>query len=180
MKKFLLLGHSEHGKDVAAAYMSQAYGISYEGSSQVAIGELRPLLVTLIGETNYKTLYQNRGENLYTLFRNTSHHVNMRTVLHNAINLYNTPDKAALTRLILSRADMYVGLRDLEELKAGVDLFDHILWIHRPGHTKEPFSSFNITLADVEEMAEDKLSLVYNPEDETFFRNIDKAMEEVL
>lgn len=57
------------------------------------------------------------------------------------VSAYNTPDKAKLVKQVLSKYEMYVGMRCHEEFAATKHLFDRILWVHAPGKPKDPSMS---------------------------------------
>jgi hypothetical protein len=57
--------------------------------------------------------------------------VNHRQEWYEQIAAYNTPDKARLAREIYAEADMYVGIRSLDEFFAvrREGLFDYAIWV---------------------------------------------------
>jgi len=130
-QKFLILGHGRHGKDTVAELMHKHYGISYISSSFALCKEIFPALDAALG---YTSMMDGAGEYIDMTeqdfieyaFQDRSNH---RLLWKELITLYNTPDKSALCKLILSQADCYVGLRCDKEYEASRCLFDHILWV---------------------------------------------------
>lgn len=114
--KLLILGHGGHGKDTAAEIIKDLYGLAFLSSSWATCEEVvYPVLKDLYDYESPEECYNDRH--------------NHRQEWFDLISEYNTPDKASLAKLILSRSDVYVGLRCPVELEASRHLFDHILWV---------------------------------------------------
>lgn len=113
--KILILGHGGHGKDTVAAMLAKLTGMKFTSSSRAALDVIYPTLKEIYGNTD-KMWYFNMRR---------SH----RLLWKELISLYNTPDKAALTKHILKDNDIYVGMRSLDEYEASKDLFDHIIYV---------------------------------------------------
>ena len=132
--KILILGHGRHGKDTAAKIISEVCDISFVSSSWAALDAIYPALKITTGIDSKIELYNRRHEN--------------RELWKSLIGLYNTPDKTALTKHILSKNDMYVGMRCKDEYEHSKILFDHVFWVDRS----------NIETVDK------SMSIEYNPE----------------
>ena len=136
--KILLLGHGGHGKDEVALMFNRMFGVTFTSSSMAAAKIF--LFDLLKDEYGYKTL-----EECYSDRNSTPE---MRTIWYNHICEYNKDDKARLAKEILETSDMYVGMRDSEEIDEcdRQSLFDLKIWVdgyHRLG-TKEASTSFKI------------------------------------
>lgn len=128
----LVLGHGGHGKGAFCKLLTQLYGAECLSSSRAALPHIYPALkasgrgggfyadcdrVAPVASTDFdiEAAYASRGEN--------------RELWARLISLYNTPDKTTLTREILSRADVYDGMRCAEEFAASRHLFDYVVWV---------------------------------------------------
>lgn len=114
--KILILGHGQHGKDTFAELLSKKYNLRFQSSSLEAFEAIKPAL---------KAVFHSAGcdETLYQLRR---HHRELYKAL---ISLYNTPDKSALSKKIISHNDIYVGMRSSDEFVSSKHLFDLIFWV---------------------------------------------------
>jgi hypothetical protein len=135
MKKLLIIGHQDHGKDTTAEIFKQLYGFSYRGSS-IAASEIF-LYDKLKRKYGYKS-----PEECYV------DRVNHRVEWHDEIEAYNTPDKARLAKDILATNDIYVGMRNHKEIaeckKQG--LFRLVIGVYDPRKPEEDKRSFPIDL----------------------------------
>lgn len=124
--KVLILGSGNHGKDTVAEIIRELYGLEFLSSSRATCEEVvYPVLSPKYGYESPEECYNDRH--------------NHRQEWFNLISEYNTPDKSSLTKLILGKSDVYVGLRCPIELEASRHLFDHILWVDASDrHPKEP------------------------------------------
>lgn len=121
--KLLILGHARHGKDTAAEYLRDRWGVSFQSSSLTAARVILPVLNAargLAGAPPYMSPL--------AAF-NDRQSPRMRELWKRAISLYNAADKTALAREILKDSDCYVGMRALDEYQATQRLFDHVLWV---------------------------------------------------
>ena len=127
MKKrptLLILGYKRSGKDTAAEYWRDNYGLTFQSSSRAAAE------IFIFDEL--KTKY-----NYNTIDECFEDRVNHRPEWFNMIADYNTPDETRLAVDIVERTGCYVGMRRLEEVtacklaknKKGGQLFDLIIWI---------------------------------------------------
>lgn len=139
--KLLIIGHARHGKDTAAEFLAEMYGVSYKSSS-VAASEIF-LYDALKGRYGYQTPDQ--------CFEDR---VNRRAEWHDLICDYNKNDKARLAKDILGIADIYVGMRSNEEvaecLRQG--LFDLVIGVFDWRKRLEPADSFSIDIWECADM----------------------------
>lgn len=133
--KLLILGMARHGKDTVSEILRDDFGLSFQSSSMFAAEHVvQPAMVEYLN-ISYDTLedcYEDR--------------VNHRAFWYDAISAYNEVDKARLAREILSKYDMYVGMRSAREYEAALPLFDAVAWVDasRRGLPPEPASSMSI------------------------------------
>lgn len=122
----LILGHGRSGKDSVAEIIRDLYGLSFLSSSRATCSEVvYPAIKFKYGYESPEDCYNDRH--------------NHREEWFYLISRYNTPDKSSLAKLILSRCDVYVGLRCPVEFEASRHLFDHILWVDASARMpKEP------------------------------------------
>lgn len=114
--KLLILGSGRHGKDSVAEIIRDLYGLSFMSSSRATCEEVvYPAIKDKYGYESPEDCYNDRS--------------NHRQEWFDLISAYNTPDKSSLAKLILSRCDVYVGLRCPVEFEASRHLFDHVLWV---------------------------------------------------
>ena len=109
--KILILGHGRHGKDTFAELL----GLEYISSSEAALDVIWPALKEITLFAKKETAFEERHE--------------WREIWKELISLYNTPDKSSLAKLILSKNDVYVGMRCIEEFEASEHLFDVIYYV---------------------------------------------------
>lgn len=114
--KILILGHGQHGKDTFAEMLSEKYNLRFQSSSLEAFEAIKPAL---------KAVFKNAGSD-DTLYKLRRHHRELYKAL---ISLYNTPDKSALSKKIISHNDIYVGMRSSDEFIASKNLFSLIFWV---------------------------------------------------
>jgi DNA-binding CsgD family transcriptional regulator len=131
--KILVLGHGSHGKDTVGEIIRGLTGFSFASSSWAALEAIYPALSYVLGEADKNVLYAQRSEH--------------RELWRLLISLYNTPDKSALTRRILSQNDVYIGMRSADEYEASKHLFTHIFWVD----------------ASSRQGCEDSMQIMYNP-----------------
>lgn len=135
MRKVLIIGHGRHGKDTVAQMLHEEFGYSFASSSEFAS---RLFIYDALKEKyNYLTSRD--------CFLDRETH---RDEWHDLIAAYNSPDKARLARAIMQSNDIYVGMRNDEELAASLHekLFDLVIGVFDPRKPLEPPSSFKINL----------------------------------
>jgi len=142
MKKLLIIGHARHGKDTAAEILNQHFGLTFKSSSECAAENF----LFDIMNTKYGKSYKSIGECF-------ADRMNNRKAWYDEICLYNSVDKIRLAKEVLSKADMYVGMRshaEIEECKKQ-KLFDLIIWIDASERLPlESSDSFDITKEDAD------------------------------
>lgn len=123
-RTFILLGHGGHGKGSVAKILRDEYAIPFLSSSAAAWSIIWPAFSEATGYKydDAEQAYANRAEH--------------RQLLKALISLLNTPDKTALTRYILRKADGYDGMRCAAEYSATRNLFTHKLWVDASDRVK--------------------------------------------
>lgn len=129
--KLMILGHARHGKDTVAEILRDNLGLTFVSSSFAAAEKVMvPFLRDVRGIVypNLDACYADR--------------VNHRQDWYEQIKAYNTPDGARLAREIYRTSDIYVGMRNWEELAAvkAEKLFDYAIWVDA-SKRKEPESA---------------------------------------
>ena len=138
--KICVVGHKRHGKDSFAEILRDEFGYTFNSSSQAASD------IFIYKELKEKYGYKS-AEECY------EDRMNRRAEWYDMICEYNKFDKARLAKDIMSNNDMYVGMRDSEEIKEckRINLFDLVIWIDAPNRLpKESKDSFNITKSDAD------------------------------
>lgn len=125
-KRILFAGYGRVGKDAAAAYLAQVTGLRYAGSFSWAA---LPYVAARMGfhpQVCWETRHQHRE------------------VWYNFCNDLRATDPTILARMVLAQGDIAAGIRDKIELDAvkAAGLFNHIIWIERPGTPKDPTVTF--------------------------------------
>lgn len=116
-KKILILGQGRHGKDTVAEILRDKYGVSFMSSSEACSEVLKPVLDVVNGEKSSQHHFSERHKH--------------RMLWMKLISLYNSADKAALAKHILSKTDLYVGMRSNLEYNEciGQGLFDLVIYV---------------------------------------------------
>jgi hypothetical protein len=113
-----IFGQARHGKDAAAEYWAEHFGLTYQSSSMAAAQIF--IFDALKDKYGYKTLEE--------CFEDR---VNHRTEWFDLITAYNAEDETKLGTEIVKLTGCYVGMRRMEEAvackKKGV--FDILIWI---------------------------------------------------
>lgn len=130
--KILILGDARHGKDTLAEMICKKTGFNFESSSRMA---LKIFLYDLL-KTKYNLPYSSEEEAY-------EDRVNHRKIWYDEICAYNDKDKTRLVRDILEIADIYVGLRNYEEVEQSIKekTFDYIIGIYDYRKDRESKSS---------------------------------------
>lgn len=124
--KICVIGHKGHGKDTVADLISKHSNLRCTGSS---VRALEIFLFDILKEKHgYKTIeeaYEDRDS--------------CRQDWFDAIQAYNTPDKTKLATQIMQDSDVYIGMRDNEELQACLQegVFDIVIGVLDPRKPKE-------------------------------------------
>ena len=119
MRKILILGHGNHGKDTFASYLCKHLpGTSFVSSSEE--------FAKIFFEKHKEQFGYNSVEECYLDRRNH------RELWKQEINLFNSKDKARLARRIYENSDVYVGMRAADEYLHTVAEFNpYVLWVTR-------------------------------------------------
>lgn len=131
--KLMILGYARHGKDTVAEILADSFGLTFISSSLFAAKKVMVPYFESIGVhyPSFEACYEDR--------------VNRRQEWYEQIKAYNIPDRARLPRELYAEADVYVGIRNAEELKAAQDehLFDYSIWVDRSRHVPPEFTTSN-------------------------------------
>jgi len=138
-KKLLVIGHARHGKDTVAQILKDGWDLNFCSSSLAAAEKvIMPKLM--------KDSFGNPYNSVEDCFADR---INHRATWKNLITEYNTPDKTRLAREIMTKNDIYVGMRcniELGECRV-CGLFDAIIWVDASYRKEpEPVSSNTITI----------------------------------
>ena len=136
--KLLIIGHGRHGKDTVAEILHDMYGLKFISSSMYASKRVVfPALQGLYGYKDSEECFSDRH--------------NHRAEWFDLITAYNTPDKARLATCVMDTNDIYVGMRNEDELKASRHLFDFIIWVDASArHSIEHSDSCAVTHCDAD------------------------------
>lgn len=131
----LIIGHARHGKTTIADMLLDEYGLTYKDSSMASAE------IFIYDELKEKYNYSSFEE----CYEDRKQH---REEWFNLICDFNFPDKARLSKEILKKADVYVGMRSNDELNECIyeNLFDLIIGVYRPSFPEEPKTSFDINI----------------------------------
>ena len=137
--KLMILGNARHGKDTVAEIFTNSLGLKFVSSSFAA------------AEKVMVPYFASKGITYASLDECYADRVNHRAEWFQQIAAYNTPDKARLAREIYSEADIYVGIRNVEEFNAVRDegLFDYSIWVDRSKHVAPEDTSSNTITKDM-------------------------------
>lgn len=146
--KLLVIGFAQHGKDTVAHRIAQRLNLACASSSEVA-GRVcvYPALQPKYGYKTFQECFEDR--------------VNHRPEWFSLIAAYNAQNPARLVWEILSRYDIYIGLRSRREFKAARSLFDHVLWVDASQRKpKEPSTSCELGPQDADIIIDNNKSLL--------------------
>ena len=116
----LVLGHKQHGKTTVAR-MLRHYGLSFVDTSDLLID----LAIKLNIEEHKPEKYITRREQVY---HNKERY---RDWLVHSLAVYNEQNN--FCEHVLSKCNVYCGMRSAEEYEANKHLFDRIVWVEQPG-----------------------------------------------
>lgn len=125
--KILIVGHGRSGKDEAAQFMHEHLGFRYGGSTSWAA---LPLMANHLG--------------LHPMHAWEQRH-NLRQIWRSHLDYLRRGDPCLLMRIALGDdANIITGVRGGPEIDAAISegLFDHIVWINRPGTPVDPTVDF--------------------------------------
>lgn len=131
--KIAILGNARHGKDSAAEYWRDKFGLTFKSSSEAAAEIfLYDTLKEKYGYKNFLECFEDR--------------VNHRKEWYDLIVAYNNGE-CKLTKEILKTSDCYVGMRSLKEFNLSEHLFDLVIWIDASKRVEpEPKESMDIPM----------------------------------
>ena len=136
----LIIGHGRHGKDTVAELLAERLDLKIASSSHfIAEKVTYPALKDLYGYPDVEACFEDRH--------------NHRAEWYNLIRDYNTPDLSRLAREIFAENDVYIGMRNKEELDAcnEIRLFDIVVWVDAGDRLPpEPTDSMTITASDAD------------------------------
>lgn len=137
---FLIIGHGRHGKTEATNYLIEKHGFKAAGSSEICADLLKPLLDVINGEKPAIEHFNERHEltDVIPTGRGNSE------IWNRAISLINAVDKSSLAKHILSKNDIYTGMRCFREYEASKHLFNVILYIDAAPRVDYVDPTFNI------------------------------------
>lgn len=138
--KYIIVGHARHGKDTIADLFAKGMGLSWQSSSMAAAEHV---VMPYLAE---------RGISYSSLDECFEDRYNHRKAWYDAITEYNTPDKTRLARKIFETNDIYVGMRNREELLACKEqLGVCVIWVDASLRLPpEPASSMTIKEEDAD------------------------------
>jgi hypothetical protein len=134
--KLLVISSARWGKDSFGEILRDNFGVTFTSSSQAAAD------IFIYDRLKDKYGYSTPEECFID-------RMNRRAEWHQLICEYNIDDKAKLAKEILKQSDMYIGMRDKEEIKECIKqgLFDLIVWVDASKRLpEEDSSSFNIDI----------------------------------
>jgi hypothetical protein len=148
-RKYIVVGHKQHGKDTVSALLSERLNVTWASSSLFACKKaVFPTLSKLYGYTSIQECYDDRD--------------NHRAEWFNLICEYNKDDLARLGKEIFDEHDIYCGLRNIHELKALVERVPNIIVIWVYGSMRKPLediNSFTITQAHADVIIDNNAGL---------------------
>lgn len=124
--RVLFVGFGRSGKDEASSFCEEHLGLRYAGSfSWSALPFMSDKL-----KRHPQACWEERHKN--------------RETWKSHLDSLRMDDQTLLAEIALSQGDICAGLRDKRELAAVVEakLFDHIVWIDRPGIPEDPTVTF--------------------------------------
>lgn len=113
--KVLFVGWGRSGKDEAAKFAEKHLGLRYAGSTSWAAKEAVAKELGVHPQTAYDERHNNRQ------------------FWKDHCDYLRRDDPTLLVRWALKTGDICTGVRDHIELYAASPLFDHIVWVSRPG-----------------------------------------------
>jgi hypothetical protein len=133
--KFMICGHGRHGKDTVALMIKDQLGMTFESSSMFCCKLF--IFEAIRNKFGYPTYIH--------CFDDRSNH---RGLWYDLIAGYNLFDKARLSKEIFAEFDMYVGIRNAEELLEARrhGIVDLVIWVDADRRKPiEPTSSNTVT-----------------------------------
>lgn len=167
-KRIILVGHGRHGKDTAAEILRDRYGYRFTSSSLFCAEMVMMGAFHAVGKT-----YEAPEFCFEDRHGNSPEAGDHRTFWFENIKTFCTPDKARLARAIFAEHDMYVGIRDREELFAAQQLGNVVtIWVDASNRLPpEQGSSMNIEPSMADQVLDNNGTL------EDLSANLERLME---
>lgn len=120
--KILFCGYGRAGKDTAAMFLAKVTGLRYAGSFSWAA---LPHMAKFLNQHPCQA-WEQRHQN--------------RQLWKDELDRLRSTDQCFLARRVIEEGDVAAGLRDKKEIEAVriERLFNHIVWVHRPGTPVDP------------------------------------------
>ncbi len=136
--KLFVLGHGRHGKDTVAEMILERTGLTFNSSSYHVCERLIWPACQAIGRyASIEECYADRH--------------NRRAEWYDHITMYNTPDRARLSREIFAEHDIYVGIRNRDEFVEAKNVSALAIWVDASKRKPpEPASSMTILREDAD------------------------------
>jgi len=169
--RLIILAPGRWGKDTAAEYLRDKYGLTFRSSSEfvgrkAVFPYCQPKVTQeFTGHPEYKTFEE--------CFADRHNH---RALWHDLISKYNRYDAARLGRELFAEYDMYVGLRSRREFDAlkAEKAFDHVIWIDASKrHPPESSASMSIDASVADHIIDNNGTL------QDLHRNLDNLMHQL-
>ena len=147
--KVLILGHARHGKDTLAQFLCVNSGLTYTSTSLFLAKQIKEIIAPYKSYESVEKCYEDR--------------MNHRPLWFELIKLINLNDPASTAKQILSKWDIYCGMRSIAEFRASYNLFDRIVYISQTTGPEEAINSNEITIVKMKAIMDLKnVDLVYN------------------
>ncbi len=159
----LILGYKRSGKDTAADFWKEEFGLTFQSSSRAAAE------IFIYEELKEKYNYSSLDE----CFEDR---VNHRAEWFDMICDYNSENKTRLAQEIVDKTGCYVGMRNIDEVLESrrKKIFDIIIWIDGEDRVgKEDSSSCTVTKDQAD------LIITNNGTEKEFFEKL-RSLGEIL
>lgn len=146
--KFYVVGSAQHGKDEVGKILIEKLGIPYYASSKDIIDLFLFKSLFYLGYETPEALFEDRDS--------------IRPLMYESIKAYNRKDPARVARGLFKVSPVYVGLRDDDELKGGLEAFDDVLVIYVDASDRKPIEStksFNIPIERADEVVDNNIAI---------------------
>lgn len=139
-KRILVVGFGRAGKDTAAEMLEKITRIPYAGSTSWAAKELVARRLRLHPQVAWETRHQRREE--WKKICDDIRRHDPTKLIRMALETVNEEKSSGLTA---GWSGIVAGCRDRVELIAAKNekIFDHIIWIARPGIPQDPTVTFS-------------------------------------
>lgn len=135
--RILILGHANHGK-TTTAMMLRRYGFRVVDASDLNIDRFieeelakpTPKGVPKTPSAMKKQILENKDE--------------YRKALFDSLRAYTKDEPDKFAKYVLTKSDVYVGMRSVEEYKASDYLFDIVLVVNSADKPEEPRESYDL------------------------------------